>query len=112
MSNITSFSNFYTCYLLEHRNSFNRLLHHIGTLLGVLFTIIALWIHLPILIIFGIIIAYSLAWLGHFKIEKNVPTTFRYPIYSFIADFLMLYHFFSFQIEFKVRDAIKKESDY
>ena len=32
---------------------------------------------------------YSFAWAGHFFFEKNRPATFRHPLYSFAADWVM-----------------------
>lgn len=37
----------------------------------------------------GMVGAYSLAWIGHFAIEKNSPAAMRYPIWSFMSDFRM-----------------------
>ena len=36
------------------------------------------------------IIGYGFAWIGHFFFEKNKPATFKYPLYSFIGDWVML----------------------
>ena len=35
---------------------------------------------------------YGFAWISHFFIEKNKPTTFKYPLYSLRGDFLMFWH--------------------
>ena len=40
----------------------------------------------PISFVFG----YTFAWIGHFFFEKNKPATFKYPLYSFIGDWVML----------------------
>tara|TARA_B100001123_G_C14688611_1_gene780414 strand:- start:204 stop:350 length:147 start_codon:yes stop_codon:yes gene_type:complete len=32
---------------------------------------------------------YIPAWIGHFFFEKNKPATFKYPVYSLLADFVM-----------------------
>lgn len=39
--------------------------------------------------IFSVIQGYGLAWISHFWIEENKPATFKYPVYSFISDFVM-----------------------
>lgn len=85
----TSFREFYPFYLQEHSNRTCRRLHFIGTtlvlalLVGVMLTGQWLW-----LIAFPVI-GYGFAWVGHFVYEKNRPATFKYPIYSFMGDFVM-----------------------
>ncbi|QDO86779.1 DUF962 domain-containing protein [Shewanella psychropiezotolerans] len=36
------------------------------------------------------VVGYGFAWVGHFMFEKNRPATFQYPLYSFLADWVML----------------------
>lgn len=85
----TSFREFYPFYLQEHSNRTCRRLHFIGTtlvlalLVGVTLTGQWLW-----LLAFPVI-GYGFAWVGHFVYEKNRPATFKYPIYSFMGDFVM-----------------------
>jgi hypothetical protein len=40
-------------------------------------------------ILAGILCAYAMAWIGHFRIEGNRPATFSYPLWSLIGDFKM-----------------------
>lgn len=85
-----SFAEFYPFYLSEHANDISRRLHYIGSLLvlGVLaWTILTQnWLLLIVLPIAG----YGFAWVGHFFFEKNRPATFKYPLYSFMGDWVML----------------------
>lgn len=83
------FSEFYPYYLDEHRDPTCRRLHFVGTslVIGLLVTAVAtgdpswLW---------GMPLAgYGFAWLGHFRYEKNRPATFKHPLYSLAADFVM-----------------------
>ena len=86
----TSFEKFYPYYLSEHKSKMNKILHIIGSLIGLIFIIIIIYTknytYIPISFLFG----YTFAWVGHFFFEKNKPTTFKYPIYSFIGDWVML----------------------
>ena len=92
MSNtkFTSFKDFYPYYLSEHKVKTNKILHIIGSLTGLSFLFYIVYIEkykfIPISFLFG----YTFAWIGHFFFEKNKPATFKYPIYSFIGDWVML----------------------
>ncbi|MCG9730440.1 DUF962 domain-containing protein [Shewanella sp. Isolate13] len=87
----SSFAEFYPFYLSQHQDKTCRVLHYIGSVLVffVLFysLLTARWGMLLALPIIG----YGFAWVGHFVFEKNRPATFKYPLYSFMADWLMLY---------------------
>ena len=82
----TSFSEFFPFYLGEHRNPTCRVLHFIGTSIGLALLITAIlsaryWL-IPIAFVQG----YGWAWVGHFGFEKNKPASFKQPVYSFIGD--------------------------
>jgi len=80
---------FYPFYLTEHVNRTNRILHFIGTTL-VIFVLAFLIITRQFKLIFLVpLIGYGFAWVGHFIFEKNRPATFKYPLYSFLSDFIM-----------------------
>lgn len=85
-----SFSEFYPFYLAEHSNRTCRRLHFIGSLLvlGILGYALASqqWRWLLAMPLAG----YGFAWIGHFLFEKNRPATFKYPLYSFMGDWVML----------------------
>ena len=90
-----SFKEFYPFYLSEHSNLVCRNLHFVGStiLLAVLAYALAtaqyslLWA-LPV-------IGYGFAWVGHFFFEHNKPATFKYPLYSFTGDWVMLFQFYT-----------------
>ncbi len=86
----TSFREFYPFYLGEHRHPVSRRLHVVGTLSVLVITVLALVTRNWRLVLAGIVIAYALAWIGHFVFEKNRPATFQYPLYSLRGDFTML----------------------
>ncbi|MCO5144320.1 MAG: DUF962 domain-containing protein [Oligoflexia bacterium] len=85
-----SFSEFWFFYLNEHKNKTNRILHAVGTLLGITILAYALIYNLYFIVL-APIVAYSFAWAGHFLIEKNKPATFKYPFRSLLADFKLIF---------------------
>ena len=83
---IGSFEEFWPFYVEEHSKPATRALHFAGTA-AALAVAVALaanqkWRWLPVALVPG----YAAAWVGHFLIEKNRPATFRYPLWSFLAD--------------------------
>jgi len=85
-----SFKEFYPFYLSEHSKKSTKILHMIGSILVIFILLYSInnqdWSKLYYLPITG----YGFAWIGHFFFEKNKPATFKYPIYSFIGDWVML----------------------
>lgn len=88
-----NFEEFYPYYLSQHQNPVCRGLHYAGTSL----VIICLLMFLVTLNFFWILLApilgYGLAWIGHYKFEKNKPATFKHPFYSLWADFVLFKQF-------------------
>jgi len=93
MARITRFGDFWLYYLQEHARPSTRALHYLGTSLAV--GIMAMMLcqgHWYLTL--GLPVAgYGFAWIGHFWCERNRPATFRYPLWSLSADFLMWYRF-------------------
>jgi hypothetical protein len=85
-----SFSEFWPFYVSEHSRPGTRLLHLIGTSIGIFvmiyFIATSRWWLFPL----GLIPGYGGAWIGHFLIEKNKPATFQYPLWSFMGDYKMI----------------------
>ena len=85
-----SYDEFFTFYLQQHSDPRNRVLHAVGTTLGIAVAVAAFMSgHLRYAFLF-LPIAYGFAWTGHFALEKNKPATFGHPFWSFISDFRML----------------------
>jgi hypothetical protein len=84
-----TFREFYPFYLSEHRHPVCRRLHFAGSALvlmaiaAALVTLNAWWLAA------APVVGYGFAWIGHLFFEKNRPATFRYPLYSFIGDWVM-----------------------
>lgn len=85
----SSFSDFYPYYLAEHANPTCRLLHFIGSWLVLTVIAIILVTQVYVLLWFIPLIGYGFAWVGHFFYEHNRPATFKYPLYSFMGDWVM-----------------------
>lgn len=84
-----SLSEFYPYYLTEHRNGVCRMLHFLGTTAVIAILSGCLLTQRPGWIWTALLAGYGPAWIGHFFFEKNRPATFKYPVYSFLSDWLM-----------------------
>ena len=86
-----SFAEFWPFYLREHSRPATRNLHYIGTALVIALAIVAVvagnWWLLLALPVAG----YFFAWIAHFRVERNRPATFTYPLWSLAADFRMFF---------------------
>lgn len=88
-----SFAEFYPYYLDEHSHPVCRALHYAGSLLVLALLAYTLYSGSWRLLLLLPLVGYGFAWLGHFGFERNRPATFRYPLYSFIGDWVMLWQF-------------------
>ena len=86
---IASFEEFWPFYVREHSKKATRILHFIGTTLAVTVAGTALVSRRPGLIPVALVAGYGPAWVSHFFIEGNRPATFKYPLWSLLADFRM-----------------------
>jgi hypothetical protein len=84
-----TFDDFWPFYVREHSHPLNRALHFVGTtgVLACLGTALLTRSKVPLLA--APFMGYGLAWIGHFLVEKNRPATFRHPLWSLRADFVM-----------------------
>ena len=82
---------YYKYYLSLHKNKTYRLLHFIGQLVTITFTIWVLynwdWYLIPVIPF----IVYPFAWSGHYFFEKNKPAAFSDPKKAKIADWMMFW---------------------
>ena len=88
---IDNYSDFWDFYVQEHSKPLTRALHFIGTSLGiallVYFIVTGRWYYFPLFFVVG----YAFAWFAHFVVEKNRPATFKYPLWSLVSDFRMMW---------------------
>jgi hypothetical protein len=89
---ITNYTEFWDFYVQEHSKPLTRLLHFAGTTIGLLllawFLLNRMWLFIPLCFVVG----YAFAWFAHFVVEKNRPATFKYPFWSFISDYKMMWY--------------------
>jgi len=103
MSDPQNYAEFWDFYVREHSKPLTRLLHFIGTSLGLMLLAWSLWsgrlLYIPLFFVVG----YAFAWFAHFFVEKNRPATFRYPLWSFISDFKMMWYMVTGRMSAEVR---------
>jgi hypothetical protein len=91
MNEPDSYAEFWDFYVSEHSKPITRRLHFAGTGLGIVMLVWLIgrgtWYYFPVCLAVG----YAFAWFAHFAVEKNRPASFRYPIWSFISDYKMMY---------------------
>ena len=84
-----TFAEFWPFYLREHSKSLTRTLHLAGTTLSLLLLALAAGLRTGWLVLAALASGYAFAWVGHFLVEHNRPATFKYPLWSFAADWKM-----------------------
>lgn len=104
-----SFAEFYPFYLSEHQHPVCRQLHLVGSTVGLVVIAIALFSQQWSLLWLALGVGYGCAWVGHFVFEHNRPATFKYPLYSFLADWVMYKDILSGKIALRHRDSDSKE---
>jgi hypothetical protein len=84
-----TFEEFWPFYVKEHARPKTRRFHFVGTtaVIGLVGTAVLLRKAWPLML--APIAGYGPAWVSHFFIEKNKPASFKYPLWSLIADFKM-----------------------
>ena len=86
---IENFSQFWPFFLEQHSKPLTRNFHLVGGLLGGTLVITGFIRGAGLLVLIGVAIGYALAWFSHLFIEQNKPATFRYPIWSLVAEMKM-----------------------
>jgi len=103
-----SFSEFWPFYVNEHSKQGTRILHLVGTTTSIALLIYLIatgrWWLFPLAFIPG----YGCAWFAHFLIEKNRPATFKYPLWSFMADYKMIALMITGKIGSEIEKAERK----
>ena len=98
-----NYSEFWDFYVREHSKPLTRLLHFTGTSLGLILLGWSLWSGRLLFIPLFFVVGYGFAWFAHFVVEKNRPATFRFPFWSFISDFKMMWYMLTGRMNGEVR---------
>jgi len=98
-----TYAEFWRLYLAAHGDPRTRMLHYLGTLLGLASLAAAGVTQDWRWLIVAPVAGYALAWLGHLVFERNRPVTFRDPGWSLVSDLRMLSLFVSSQLAREVR---------
>lgn len=89
---LDNYAEFWDFYVAEHSKPLTRLLHFVGTSFGIVLLVWFLrngtYLYIPLCFVVG----YGFAWFSHFVVEKNKPATFKYPLWSFISDYKMMFY--------------------
>lgn len=106
---IENYTEFWDFYVREHSKPATRLLHFVGTSLGLIllvwFVWSGRWYYSPLFLAVG----YAFAWFAHFVVEKNRPATFKYPFWSFVSDFKMMWYMITGRMGGEVRRVSKED---
>lgn len=106
-----SFEEFWPFYVREHKKKTTRLLHFGGTSAALACLGAAILTRRPKLAALAPLFGYGPAWISHFFVEKNRPATFRYPLWSLRADFVMFAKMIGGTMDEEVEWAVLAEEE-
>jgi hypothetical protein len=108
---IETFEQFWDFYVGEHKEKATRILHFIGTTAAMGCVATGLLTKRRWLIAVALLAGYGPAWFSHFVIEKNKPATFKYPLWSLQADFVMWWKMVNGQMDAEVERVVRAQEE-
>jgi hypothetical protein len=86
MSKPETFAEFWSFYVLAHRQLATRIFHTMGTLSGWSLLVVAIILRKPWYVLPAVVVPYAFVWCSHLFVEHNRPATFGHPLWSWLAD--------------------------
>jgi len=108
---IETFEQFWDFYVGEHKKKTTRILHFVGTTAAMGCLAGGLLTKRRWLLLAAPIAGYGPAWISHFFVEKNKPASFKYPLWSLQADFVMWWKTISGQMQAEVDRVVRQEEE-
>ena len=106
-----TFEEFWPFYVKEHQKKATRILHFIGTTGAMACVAGGLLTKRRWLLAVAPVVGYGGAWIGHFFVEKNKPASFKHPLWSFRADFVMWSKMVRFQMSDEVERVLREDRE-
>jgi len=107
---IRTFEEFWPYYVGEHSKKTTRIFHFAGTTFAVGALAAGVLLRKRWLVALAPVAGYGPAWFSHFFIEKNKPATFKYPLWSLKADFIMWSKMLSGTMDAEVERVISRKA--
>ncbi len=98
---LDSYRDFYQFYLSAHQQPLIRVFHFVGILLVFAVVFYVLISGKERFFWYCRIFGYGLACFSHAAFERIHPTTFRYPLWSLVSDFLLFFDLLIHKEKFK-----------
>ncbi len=106
-----TFEEFWPFYVREHQHKATRILHFVGTTAAVATFATGLLLRKKWMMLVAPVLGYGPAWISHFFIEKNRPATFKYPLWSLRADFVMWKKIVTGQMDAEVERVLREHAE-
>ena len=106
-----TFEEFWPFYVKEHQKKATRILHFIGTTTAMACVAGGLLTKRRWLLAVAPVVGYGSAWVAHFFIEGNKPASFKHPIWSLRADFVMWSKMVRFKMSDEVERVLREDAD-
>jgi hypothetical protein len=108
---IEDFEQFWDFYVGEHKKKSTRLFHFVGTTAAIGCVAGGLLTKRRWLLLMAPIAGYGPAWISHFFIEKNKPASFKYPLWSLQADFVMWWKTIKGEMQAEVDRVVRQQEE-